>query len=391
MHRLLSIILSLSLGLTFGIIILIIVYAKLIPPDSSLYSPLVSLIEFQKPKVIGFLPYWLLEKTQNSYKNKIDTLTYFSLTLDSDGKILKLINPQEEEPGWTTLKKDSVQEKFMLAKKDKMTTSLLVHNSDEKDIAKLLENPGLSAQNLISEVAPMMKQTGFTDLNIDIESFQNTSASAQIPFTQFLKEVKNGMIQNNLGTLTVELTPTSLIKTRLINAKEIGEIADFVVLMAYDYHYAGSYLAGPVAPIGGTGTIREFDVETAIQQALNIIPENKLILGIPLYGYEWDTVSDAPGAPTVPGTGKTASSRRVEEEILSSCDKCVKGVEKEGQEPFIIISENSYFRQVFYENKDSLTKKLNLVKKYKLGGIAFWALGYEDSTILNPLIYFEII
>lgn len=388
MHRLLSIILSLSLGLVCGVIILIIVYAKLIPPDSALYSPLVSLIEFQKPKVIGFLPYWLLGKAQNSYKNKITTLTYFSLTIDSDGKILKLTNPQEEEPGWTTLKKDSLQERLTQTKKDKMTISLLVHNSDEKSIAKLLENPTLSAQNLISEVTPMMKQTGFSDLNIDIESFQNASESSQIPFTQFLKEVKNGVTQNNLGTLTVELTPISLIKTRLTNPKEIGEIADFVVLMAYDYHYANSYLAGPVAPVGGTGTVREFDVETAIQQALNVMPENKIILGIPLYGYEWDTVNNIPGSPTVPGTGKTASTRRVEEERLGSCDKCTKGIEKEAQQPFIIIPENSYFRQVFYENKDSLNKKLDLVKKYKLGGIALWALGYEDSLILNPLVYF---
>ena len=388
MHRLLSIILSLSLGLVCGVIILIIVYAKLIPPDSALYSPLVSLIEFQKPQVVGFLPYWLVGRAQNSYKNKVTTLTYFSLTIDSDGKILKLTNPQEEEPGWTTLKKDSLQERLTQTKKEKMTISLLVHNSDEKSIAKLLENPVLSAQNLISEVAPMMKQTGFTDLNIDIESFQNASESTQVPFTQFLKEVKNGVTQNNLGTLTVELTPISLIKTRLTNPKEIGEIADFVVLMAYDYHYANSYLAGPVAPVGGAGTVREFDVETAIQQALNIMPENKIILGIPLYGYEWDTIDNTPGAPTVPGTGKTASTRRVEEEMLGSCDKCTKGMEKEAQQPFIIIPENSYFRQVFYENKDSLNKKLDLVKKYKLGGIALWALGYEDNSILNPLIYF---
>lgn len=381
-------VLSLSSGLVCGIIILFIVYSKIIPTDSVLYSPLTSLIEFSKPQVNGFLPYWLLGKAQDSYKNKVTILTYFSLTIDSDGKILKLLNPQEEEPGWTTLKKESVQERLTQAKKDKMTTSLLVHNSDEDSIAKLLEDPLLSAQNLISEMTPIMKQSGFSDLNLDIESFKNTSPSAQIPFTQFLKEVKNGMTQNNLGTLTVELTPTSLIKTRLISPQKLGEIADFVVLMAYDYHYIYSYLAGPVAPIGGTGTIREFDVETAIQQALNVIPRNKIILGIPLYGYEWDTISDIPGAPIVPGTGKTASSKRVEEEIIASCDKCITGIEKEGQQPFVILPQNSYFRQVYYENKDSLSKKLDLVKKYKLGGIALWALGYEDSSILNPLVYF---
>lgn len=385
-HRLLLTIFSLCLGLFCGIVILILVTNHAIPADNPLYSPLVSFIEPQKKEVIGFLPYWLLGKAEDSYKNKIATLTYFSLTLDSDGKILKLVNATEEEPGWTTLKKETVKERLTQAKKDKMTTSLLIHNSDEESISKLLEDPVVSAQNLITEVSPIMKDYGFTDLNLDIESFKTASASSQIPFTEFVREIKKGLVENNLGTLTVDLTPISLIKPRLINSEEIGKIADYIILMAYDYNYSLSYLAGPVAPIGGNGIVREYDVETSIQQALNVIPKEKIVLGIPLYGYEWDTLSDYPGSPTVPGTGKTASSRRVEE-LLKSCDNCVRGIEEEAQQPFLIIPEEKYFRQIFYEDKDSLEKKITLAKKYKLSGLALWALGYEDSSILNPLVY----
>lgn len=154
--------------------------------------------------------------------------------------------------------------------------------------------------------------------------------------------------------------------------------------MGYDYHYAYSFLSGPVAPISGTGSIREYDVETAVKLALNVIPPEKLILGIPLYGYEWDTLNNQPISAVIPGSGKTASTMRVEE-LLKDCQNCITGIEEEAQQPYLIIPEEKYYRQIFYENEESLSKKLDLSKKYKLGGVAIWALGYEDSTILNPL------
>lgn len=377
-----SILIAFLSGIFGGVLVLLLLSKLPLPTESQIYKTL----GIKKPHVIGFQPFWLLERVDKNYGSKITIFTYFGLTLDSDGTILKLVNPQEEEPGWTTLRSKSLEEKLNQAKKDRLKLSLLLHNSNEASISALIKEPKKHAENLITNVAPIMQKYGFTDLNIDIESFKEASESAQQQFTAFVQEVKKGMNENNLGTLTVEINPTALVKTRLINAKEVSKIADYLVLMAYDFHYIYSYIAGPVAPIGGAGKIREYDVETALKEMLNMVPLEKIILGIPLYGYEWETLSDKPGAPTIPGGGAVASNRRVTE-LLASCDNCTKTVNEYSKQPYVIFPEpnNDYFHQIFYEDEDSLEQKLELAKEYKIGGVALWALGYEGESILNPL------
>ena len=58
------------------------------------------------------------------------------------------------------------------AKKNHLSLSLLIHNSNEASISALLKEPEKHAQNLITDIAPIMQKHGFTDLNLDIESFE---------------------------------------------------------------------------------------------------------------------------------------------------------------------------------------------------------------------------
>lgn len=379
---LLSSLTTLLSGVLVGIFLVLLLSKIPLPVESQIYKTL----GIKKPHIVGFQPFWLLKRADKNYSAQTTAFTYFGLTLDSDGTILKLVNPQEEEPGWTTLRSVSLGDRLNQAQKNRLKLSLLIHNSDEEDINILIEKPENHAQNLISEVTPIMQKHGFTDLNLDIESFRQASQSAQKQFTTFVKEVKKGVEENNLGTLTLEINPTALVKNRLTNTKDLGKIADFLVLMAYDFHYVNSYFTGPVAPIGGAGQVREYDIKTALEEMQKIVPSEKIILGIPLYGYGWETISDEPGAPTIPGGGSIASNRRVTE-ILASCDNCTKAFDQHSQQPYVIFpeSENSYFHQIFYENQESLAQKLELAKKYKLGGVALWALGYEGEAILKPL------
>ena len=314
MTRNLSFIIKAFAGLIFGILFGLFIILLIANFPFSFDSKLYKIFGIAKQQIVGFQPYWLLQKADKPYEKYINIFTYFGLTLDSNGTIVKLVNPQEEEPGWTTLKSDGLQEKLKQAQKNHLKSSLLIHNSDEASISALLKEPEKHARNLVADVSPIMQKYGFTDLNLDIESFVEASKSAQQQYTAFIKEVKNGIDKNNLGPLTVEITPISLVTPRLINVKEIGKIADYLVLMAYDFHYVGSYLAGPVAPMGGEGKVREYDINTALKETLNVISPRKVILGIPLYGYEWETISDKPSAPTIPGVALPL----VIEELLNS-------------------------------------------------------------------------
>jgi len=371
---------GLVIGILFGLFIILAIAILPFNFDEKLYKT----FGISKPQVVGFQPYWLLQKADKSYEKYINVFTYFGLTLNDDGTIVKLVNPHEEEPGWTTLKSASFQEKLKQAKNNHLKSSLLIHNSNEASISALLTEPEKHAQNLIIDVLPIMKKYGFTDLNLDIESFIEASESTQQQYTVFIKEVKKGIDTNNLGTLTVEVPPISLVASRLINTEEIGKIADYLILMAYDFHYSGSYLAGPVAPIGGEGKVREYDINTALKETLKVAPPQKVILGIPLYGYEWETINNRPGAPTIPGGSATASTRRIDE-LLKSCINCVKGYDELAQQPYIIFKDSDDYHQIYYEDEKSIQEKLKLAKEYKIAGVALWAIGYEGERILNPL------
>jgi len=345
---------------------------------------------FQKRQIVGFLPYWLLDKAKDDYSKYINTLTYFGLTLDADGKILKLVNEQETEPGWLALKTGKVGSFFLKAREKKVSLSLLVFLGDKDLIDKLMENPIENANNLVLDVEPIMKDYGFSDLNIDIEKVDEASDEQRANFTKFATEVKKELESRKLGTLTVDISPSAFLKKYLIDPVGVARIVDHFIVMAYDYHFANSYVSGPVAPLAGTDTVAEFDIQVALNEALKIIPSDKIILGVPLYGYEWETIGDFPRAAVIPASGQTISNNRAEQ-LLKECSGCEPRIDTEARESFLIYKDGQTgtYHQVFYPDTEATNEKIDFSRANNLAGIALWALGYEGEDILNPLLKYK--
>ncbi len=369
---------SLAIGISLGIVSLSYI-------SSSLSFPNTSPLQLKKQnQVIGFLPYWLLTKANTDYSKDITTLTYFSLRIDADGSILKLTTPTQEEPGWYALQSGNVNPFLTSARTHHLVLSLALDSGDNTTINSFISHPTASAQKLVSQVKPLMHQYGFSDLNLDIEYTQHASPTARTHFVQFIQGVRKNLPPST--TLTLEISTLDVIEHQLIDVKAISPYADNIILMAYDYHTPDSFVTGPVAPLGGAGTISEYDVATAVQKSLQLIPTQKLILGIPLYGYEWETLGTIPRSPVIPGSGFTASNRRAED-LLSSCPTCHIQRDTQAIEPYI-----SYFSPdtntnhiIFFPDQTSTQAKVDFAQKEGLGGLALWALGYEGNIILKPL------
>jgi spore germination protein YaaH len=361
-----------------------VIYILGYTPIARFDNPVLVTFGVQKPEIVGFLPYWLVSKADKKYEKYITTLTYFGLTVQKDGSLQRLTNPQEKEPGWTTLMDGKYEAKLQDAKKKGLKQSLLVISGDDAAIGEMIADPETSAKKLVSDAAPIMKDKGFTDLNLDIETFMSASESARANFTTFVRTVKQELDAQHLGTLTIDLIPISLVKQKLYDPKSIGAIVDRVVLMTYDYHYSGSFTSGANAPIGGAGDSLEFDVETALKEAVKVIPKEKILMGIPLYGYMWETIDAATESATIAGGSETASVRRVTEK-LRDCKDCMSGYDDVSKSPYVIYPEDDVYKQTYFENETSMKEKIALAQKYHLGGVALWALGYEDDTLLLPL------
>ncbi len=344
-------------------------------------------IVLPRKEVNGFLPYWLINKADADYSKYITNLTYFSLSVGEDGSIAKYTNPGESEPGYYSLMSGKADAILQSAKDNDVDLSLSVFSGDNEVITQMLNDPETSAKNLIESVTPIMQEYGFTELNLDIEQPSDASAEARLKFTQFVKSVRKNVDSEKINTLSIDVSASSFVKeTNLADPASFVEYVDKIIIMAYDYHYTGSYVTGPVAPISGAGIISEFDTEAAVAAALKVYPAKKIILGIPLYGYSWETIGYTPRSAVIPASGFSISSQKVEE-FLAGCSACSATFDDVDKESYVIYrdQETGTYHQIFYPTEESTNYKIKLAKQNSIAGLALWALGYEDSTILAPL------
>lgn len=378
--------LSIAFGLLLGCLLYVGFHFLPLPAN----SPVFSVLGISKPRLVGFLPYWLTARATNNYNPSLTTLTYFGFTIGPDGHVVKLTNPQEEDPGWYDLSTKAVQTKLDDAKSHNLILSLAVISEDEDTISSILKTPKQSASNLLNDILPVMKKYGFSDVNVDIESFTKADNATQSAFTTFVQTVKTGLAGK--ATVTVDIAPIMFVRHDALDPVAIGNIADYVVLMGYDFHTVISSNVGAVAPWNGIGSQTEYDVATALSLATKEIDPKKIILGTPLYGYEWDTLSSNDAAATIPNTGQTASNRRIETTFAQNCPTCISATNSLSQETRYVWQENKtdpYVHQAYVFDEHALAFRVVMTQQNKLAGLAVWALGYEGNSILTPLSVYK--
>lgn len=142
--------------------------------------------------------------------------------------------------------------------------------------------------------------------------------------------------------------------------RAIGESADFVSLMTYDQPDS----KGPVA---GMPWVRK-----VLAYAVAEMPPAKVSLGVPLYFWEWD---DARAQKIRSGSFVKFAS------ILQSVASLERGFDAVEETPWIRYIAEGVVRHLWYEDKDSLVRRLDLVTQYNLRGFSAWVLGAEDPAI----------
>jgi spore germination protein YaaH len=209
-------------------------------------------------------------------------------------------------------------------------------------------------------------------------------ATAQLrnQYTTFIKNLSEHL-DNTYDDieLTVDMYAGAATKNMLWEVEEIAPLVDYIIVMAYDFHRSSSPTAGPVAPL--------FEKEASWSESINgylrdfsrKVPTNKLLLGIPFYGYEWQTTSTDPGSFTLPRTGATASYRRVKE-LISQKEalNLTEHWDENALAPYLSYVKDGENYLVYFENAASVAYKLEYVNQLNLAGIAIWSLGYEGES-----------
>ena len=253
-------------------------------------------------------------------------------------------------------------------KKNMQVWALISNFSADVDSTTLLASRA-ARQKVQNYLIGQAQEIGFDGINID---FEGIAQEAGCDYVQFIRELsilcrKNGII------LSVDV-PVPMDFSKYYNREELGNVCDYVIMMGYDEHYAGSDIVGSVASM-------DFE-ETGIQNMLTEVSKDKLISAIPFYTRLWYTETLADGTTNV--TSEAYSMDNIEA-LLTEKGVTASYDESTGQQYAEWTDSDGKFCQVWLEDENSIAARAALISKYELSGIAEWVLGREQSWVWDVI------
>lgn len=212
---------------------------------------------------------------------------------------------------------------------------------------------------IINEAVSSVLNCGADGINVDIEKVSETCAPH---YLQFIRELSVQCRNNGLVLSIDNYVPTY---SGYYDREEQGIVADYVVIMGYDEHFAGSKETGSVASLPF--------VEDGIKRTLEEVPAEKVINGVPFYTRIWMT--DTNGQITSEACGMEAAENFV---TTNSLEKYWDN--EVGQNYVEMRTEENYY-QVWVEDAQSIAEKMKLIQNYDLAGVAAWKQGFETPDI----------
>jgi spore germination protein YaaH len=242
----------------------------------------------------------------------------------------------------------------------------LVQNSARYAEFHTLISSSSTRTRMARAISDMVAARGYDGVNVD---FEGISPEDRPHLTSFMRELYALMHpQGKLVTMAVA-AKTYDATTGWGGAYDYPALAphaDLFVVMAYDYHSVGSP-PGPVAPVDWVRSVTLY--------ARGTLGAAKLVVGLPLYGYDWNVTTGAKAVsvkhPQIAGLVRDYGAR-LGYDVAS--ESATATYTKDGQQ-----------HKVWYENWRSFEAKHSVAREYGAAGVAVWRLGHEDPLVWNSL------
>jgi spore germination protein len=225
-------------------------------------------------------------------------------------------------------------------------------------VARVLHSPALMGQQ-IDAIVRLVEANDYAGIDIDYEQLH---AGDRQDFTTFCQRLAAALHAKGKVLSVALFAKTSNAGNQPTNVAQdyhaIGQVADQVRLMGYDYHWAGS-APGPIAPVGW--------LRDVLRYAKTQIPAAKIVLGIPLYGYDWSGGH---------GTGVSwLQALRLSREYHAP-----PHYDTQAQAPWFSYTDSAGRKHtVWFENAASSRAKFAVARGAGIGGVYLWMFGYEDT------------
>lgn len=195
-------------------------------------------------------------------------------------------------------------------------------------------------------------------LNLDFEGLKE---SAGPHYIQFIRELSVACRQAGIVLSVDNYVPAAY--NSFYNRKEQGIVADYVIVMGYDEHYAG----------GEPGPVASYDyVKQGIEDTLELVPREKVINAVPFYTRVWKESEEGRSSDALGIADAKDWAQRKNVELVWQDDLGLYYGE---------IDDEGVRKQVWMEEERSLGLKMELIREQDLAGVACWKLGFEPASV----------
>ncbi|QQE76934.1 glycosyl hydrolase family 18 protein [Alicyclobacillus sp. SO9] len=317
--------------------------------QNSLFKTLSNWETHAKKITLGWIPYNTVSNTEQMIKQSpgITVISPKWLSIkSSDGSITSRVQPQV----------------VSYAHQHGIKVWALVDNQFRANLTHQTLSNQKSRENLVNKLVSTAKADKLDGLNID---FENIHSKDEKYFTQFVAELHQKLKPLHI-TLSVDVTKDIVFLQDNAAFFHAGLAAnsDYVILMAYDEHWAGDPNPGPVADVPW--------VTSGVNDLLDTgVPANKLILGIPLYARFW----------YVHNNGQVSSEAVADANIgnVLAQHKAATSWKSNLGVAYARYSQPDGYEEAWYETGKTLSEKLSLVNHDGLAGIAAWSLNLSST------------
>lgn len=240
--------------------------------------------------------------------------------------------------------------------------------TESLDITSNIMNSYEKRKELIEDIVNVCVKYKIDGINVD---FENMKQEDKDMYSRFIIELTPRLKEIGLVT-SVDVTAPDGGETWSLcfDRHVIGDVADYIVFMAYDQYGVSSTKAGTTAGYNW--------VELSLNKFLQTeeIEPEKIILAIPLYTRVWTTDSNGKV------TSKTVDMKDINEVIPEGTNKTW---DDELKQNYVEYTEGGNKKQIWIEDIDSLKAKISLITQNKLAGVASWRKGMETEEVWKML------
>ncbi len=354
-----------SINQPFDVLAPDVVYANQTPlnPDTVFSFPAtnITLKYAGEPtkEVVGFFPYWMLEREEQIDIQGLTSINLFGLETDGKGNIM-ISRGENPDLGWKMWNDKKLNSFLARVKKRKIKVLVTIKAFDNTNIESVTTSDQ-AQERFISNAVQLVQSKSLDGINIDFEYIGVAPEKTKQGFIRLIANL-NEELKRQVpdALLTVDTYVTAGARNDFFEISLLEDHLDAFIIMGYDIHTPkGS--AGPVAPLEGPMGIAGF-----IQSYLERVSADKLILAVPYYGYAW---------PDTGEPGKAISYAQ-----LSDMSKNVTlQWNSTSQTPYFSYKDPDTDRKftAHFDNARSLGLKYDFVLNKGLQGVAIWALGYD--------------